>query len=270
MAFDRSDDQWLFDAADGNPTVVIDANNSSVASFGEGTLRLINPSSGHYMGFDSDDIQVWDEDETKRKLYLNDYGGDVRIGLMKRIYYIESSDRVGIGTTTPDQLLDVSGTTIIRDSLAIGKQDPDFTLDVVGSGNFTGELTAASDARLKKDVVKIDDASTILAALRPVSYDFNTEDYPEMGLSQGKRYGLIAQEVEQVLPELVANKIKGQTPDGEDTIFKSVNYMDLISILIKGNQEQQDEIAELKQVREALLEEEKVLERQLVELEKGF
>lgn len=62
-----------------------------------------------------------------------------------------------------------------------------------------------------------------------------------MVLANGKQYGLIAQEVEEVLPELVKSmKI------GDDQEFKSVNYNAHIPILIKAMKEQQEEIENLK------------------------
>jgi len=60
-------------------------------------------------------------------------------------------------------------------------------------------------------------------------------------LADGKQYGLIAQEVEDVLPELVKSmKV------GDDQEYKSVNYNALIPILIEAIKEQHEEIEKLK------------------------
>jgi hypothetical protein len=76
-----------------------------------------------------------------------------------------------------------------------------------------------------------------------------------MNLPQGKRYGLIAEELEEILPGLVkATKFEGRMADrvdstgkqqattAEDIDFKAVNYTELIPIVIKGMQEQAAEI----------------------------
>ena len=130
-------------------------------------------------------------------------------------------------------------------NVGIGENNPAHTLDVNGDGNFTGELTAASDLRLKHHIKTLENASHILNKLNPVSYEFKYEAYPDLSLSQGVRLGLIAQEVEDVLPNLVSEKSQVTEEDGTISQYKSVNYIDLIPILIKSHQEQSALIAQL-------------------------
>lgn len=117
-----------------------------------------------------------------------------------------------------------------------------------------GAITSVSDKRFKDNIKDMNNALATLAALHPKTYTFNTAKYPHMGLSDGNQYGLIAQEVEQVLPELVQSSIAPQVaePSGsivQDTIqFKSVNYIGLIPIMISAIQEQQQTIDSLKEV----------------------
>jgi len=235
IGFDEDDIQaWSGDGTTGAPSilklqpygggVMIDEDGTqNVANYGTGSL-IIGDNSGRYIGFDKDDIQAY-ADGGEGTLFINDYGGDVRIGGLDvgYIFFDAETQNVGIGTQTPM-----------------------FRFDVMGNGNFTGELTASSDARLKKNVKDIENATATLAALRPVSYQFRAEDYPELALSTGHRFGLIAQEVENILHELVVHKMKAETINGEETFFKSVNYIDMISILIKANQEQEEQILQLK------------------------
>lgn len=237
--YNRDESEWTFSNF-GIAPVIIDKNTLSPSSYGAGGLRIGNTTAGSYLGFDEDAIQAWSSSSSgsPSTLSLNDYGGDVKIGSGSGyIHYDEDLEALGIGTTSPDRELDVDGSMRIKDSLAIGLQDPAFDLDVDGSGNFMGELTAASDRRLKKNIQPIVEASATLKSLNPVSYVFRSDEFPLMGLSTGRRYGLIAQEIEEVFPELVAHKMKGQTPDGKETTFKSVNYIDLIAVLIKSNHE---------------------------------
>jgi hypothetical protein len=83
----------------------------------------------------------------------------------------------------------------------------------------TGQITAidfnsASDRGLKTDVTKINNSIEILKQLSPVSFNWTT--------TGEKSYGLIAQEVEKILPELVS----------ETNNVKSVRYIPLIAMLI--------------------------------------
>jgi hypothetical protein len=99
--------------------------------------------------------------------------------------------------------------------------------------------TTPSDARLKKDVSTIENASEKVAKLRGVEYTWNT------GSREGKReIGLIAQEVEAVVPEVVTERaLPLMTGTAEE--YKTVDYERLIALLIESNKEMQNRINEL-------------------------
>jgi hypothetical protein len=86
----------------------------------------------------------------------------------------------------------------------------------------------ASSARYKQDIAPLDDAADKLAQLRPVSYRYKAE--PE-----ATHYGLIAEEVDAVMPELVVR-------DGQNRP-ESVQYLELIPLLLQQWKAQQAEIA---------------------------
>ncbi len=120
--------------------------------------------------------------------------------------------------------------------------DTRMTLDA--SGNLTvvgcvdGNNTAcASDLRFKKNVCDVEAPIAIVQKLRGVSYDWNREDFPDQSFEDGRHYGVIAQELERVLPGLVRTRSNG---------YKSVEYNGLIPILIEAIKEQQDQIDQLK------------------------
>ena len=95
-----------------------------------------------------------------------------------------------------------------------------------------GTITQNSDIRIKENVVEIDDCISKVQAMRGVYYnrtDFNTEV---------TKVGVIAQEVEAVLPELIL-----ESPDDG---FKSVAYSELTAVLINAIKEQQEIIEDLK------------------------
>ena len=94
------------------------------------------------------------------------------------------------------------------------------------NGTLTAtEVTATSDERLKSDIQTIDNALDKVMNMRGVSFTKQAE----------KGVGVIAQEIEKVLPEVVT--------DGE---YKSVAYGNIVGVLIEAIKEQQKQIDELK------------------------
>ena len=110
------------------------------------------------------------------------------------------------------------GSITLRESGKVGINDssPSFDLDVNGDGNFTGELMAASDIKLKRDIVAIAGATETINQLNPVTYEFRSDEFPDLKLSEGQRWGLIAQEVEAVLPDLVSENGSAVHKNGEE------------------------------------------------------
>ncbi|NNV57426.1 tail fiber domain-containing protein [Limnovirga soli] len=119
---------------------------------------------------------------------------------------------------------------------------------------YTTGVYSSSDAKLKKNIEDVTNAMDIINRLQPKHYEFrNDGNFAKMNLPQGKHYGLIAQELEQVLPDLVKDNqfntrdavapnnaaINKNEPVNNETIdFKSVNYTELIPVIIKAMQEQ--------------------------------
>jgi hypothetical protein len=141
-----------------------------------------------------------------------------------------------------------------------------FKGSVYSTGTYQG-----SDRKLKHNIIALRDAMDVISKLQPKMYEYRQDGaYKLMNLPQGKRYGLIAQEVEQILPSLVKNAefdpSTGQKPESagnmssvselsEKIDFKVVNYTELIPIMIKGMQELEaktKEIEELKRKNEQL------------------
>ncbi|MFT4537526.1 MAG: hypothetical protein ACI9P5_004911, partial [Saprospiraceae bacterium] len=71
---------------------------------------------------------------------------------------------------------------------------------------YTGFFGAASDESLKKNIEPIQKALDIVDQLNPVTYDFDLDKHPGMGLNTEMEYGFIAQEVQKILPEIVREK----------------------------------------------------------------
>lgn len=119
--------------------------------------------------------------------------------------FIATNGNVGIGTSTPSQALDVNGNV---------------------------EATAYyhdSDRRLKKNIEVIENPIEIVRQLEGVNFEWKENDK--------KTIGLIAQDVEKVIPEIVNTKEDG---------YKSVEYANLVALLIEVVKEQQIQIDDLK------------------------
>lgn len=120
------------------------------------------------------------------------------------------------------------------------------------AGYFNGNvhvvgMVSTSDARLKQDVASLGYGLREVLQLRPVT--FNWKDKPETG----RQLGLIAQEVEIVLPELVTTE-----KDAEQT--KGLNYIGLVPVTIKAIQQQQAQIED--QQKRISEEQEQILQQQ--------
>lgn len=113
---------------------------------------------------------------------------------------------------------------------------------VHGNLQANGEVTAysTSDKRLKEEVKAINNASDIIDKLRPVSFKWN-DKAKELNPNKNNKlnYGLIAQEVEEVMPSIVHPIYNGE--------YKSIDYIQLIAILIQSNKEMRKEIDRLKE-----------------------
>jgi len=126
----------------------------------------------------------------------------------------------GDTTYTAGEGLQLSGTEFSMD----GDYAGDFEVD----GNFTatGDVTAYSDARLKRNVETISNAVDLVNCLRGVNFE-----------KDGKHStGVIAQEVEEFLPEVVHTNSEG---------MKSVAYGNMVGLLIEAIKEQQQTIENL-------------------------
>ena len=107
--------------------------------------------------------------------------------------------------------------------------DSKFTISLTGVVVASGTITSNSDASLKTNVATITNALDKVVALRGVMFDRISTGAREMGV--------IAQEVELVVPELVFT---------DDNGIKSVAYANTVALLIEAIKEQQVQINELK------------------------
>ena len=124
------------------------------------------------------------------------------------VVYIPSTGNLGIGTTNATSKLTVSGNLLV-------------------TGIITAtDFNSASDIKLKENVQRIDNPIDKIIKIDGVRFDWKSDNKPSMGV--------IAQNIEEVLPELVS---------GDDS--KTVNYNGIIGLLIECVKAQQEQIDDL-------------------------
>ncbi|MCB0522478.1 MAG: tail fiber domain-containing protein [Saprospiraceae bacterium] len=126
--------------------------------------------------------------------------------------------------------------TLKGGKVGIGNPDPTHPLHMGSGAHCTaaGIWTNASDRRLKTDIAPIGYGLSEVLALHPVSY--------RMRSGGEEQIGFIAQEVRDILPELVSGT-EGDVEKGETL---GMSYGNLTAVLVKAVQEQQAEIEQLK------------------------
>ncbi len=187
-------------------------------------------------------------------------------------FVVRADGKVGVGTTSPDGIMDVRGSDTILDLVRTGgsgrifgvysdtpkssdsaalivtrsrevgirTDNPTYPLYVVGSGYAQGgTFIDHSDIRIKSNIAELsrNDVLQKVMALRGVTYDLKAgivdDDDP---LAMKKQVGVIAQEVEAVFPEVVFTDRNGQ---------KGVAYGRMVPMLIEALKAQQAQIETL-------------------------
>jgi hypothetical protein len=95
----------------------------------------------------------------------------------------------------------------------------------VGGKKVQVEEKESSDVRLKRNVRPIGDALDTLGRLDGVQFEWRSDEFPEKRLPTGPAIGVIAQDVEKAVPEVVST-------DGDG--FKTVDYGRLVALLIEA------------------------------------
>jgi hypothetical protein len=205
----------IFSATNNRRMKVETGSNTQFAGYDAKT-----PSSSWYMGTDTAPSPNWvlfDNNASANRIIVNNLGN------------------IGIGVAP-------AGAT----PLLLGVLNP-AKLTVGGNVNVTGTVVAnnsvlSSDARFKKDITSITLGLDTVKKLRPVTYDWRRDEFPDRKFDAGNHSGFIAQEIGQVLPNVVTEIGGG---------YKAVNYVEVIPVLTRAIQE----LAEAKDAEIAALKE---------------
>jgi hypothetical protein len=180
-------------------------------------------------------LEVVGDLKTSGAVLVGDHRLELDPGWLRGNLRFQSNQLIFYGGTAGIALKNTSANTkvIMLDdgSVGIGTETPSQKLDVEGDIECT-TLYETSDERLKKDIEGIDNALEKIDRLQGVYFKWkDTKSYPG-----GRQVGMIAQDVKEVVPEVVEKK-------GE---YYSMAKASLIPLLIEAIKEQQEEIEALK------------------------
>lgn len=122
-------------------------------------------------------------------------------------------------------------------------------------GNLNGFFTyngsnicapCPSDKSAKINIKPLESSLEKVLRLQGVSFGWNSEVVPQRAKSQKSSIGLIAQEVEKIIPEVVVEEMI------EDNKLKTIEYGNLTGLLVEAIKEQQDQISALKETVQEL------------------
>ena len=156
---------------------------------------------------------------------------------------IDTAGNVGIGTTGPAVKLQVTG------DIRVGASGTNGCLQRFDGTALAG--SCASDVRFKRNITPFPRLLDKVVKLQPVNYYWRSSEFPEKHFGNTQSYGLVAQEVERVLPELVGEDERG---------YKTVNYSELPLMMLQA-------IKELKNENDSLRQQNATMDARLKQLE---
>jgi hypothetical protein len=136
----------------------------------------------------------------------------------------------------------ITGSVGISGSLAVGAISPSATVGRIDASNDVVAFST-SDERLKTNVTPIQDALFKIAEIS--GYEFDWIPNQEIHGFEGHDVGVIAQEIEKVLPEVVTTRANG---------YKAVKYEKIVPLLIQAIKEQSEQIKKLEEYVKSKLE----------------
>ena len=130
------------------------------------------------------------------------------------------------------------GNALVTGGLSVsgtGIASPNYALYANGVVAGVGAYVNASDARYKTNIEPLTHALDKIMAMRGVEYDWRSNAFPQVNFDHGKQLGFVAQEIKEVLPEVVSQDAQG---------YYSIAYSKVIPVLVEAIKDQQKEMAE--------------------------
>jgi hypothetical protein len=201
--------------------ITTSGNVASTQMYASGWFRNNNPNTGLYnenttMYWSSKDNGYWDVSSTNNVSSIRFFtGGHTNAGTIRGYLFANSSNEFGF--------TDSANLWILR---TVGRTNTYLT----GTFTASADIIAYSDARIKTNIQTIDNALEKVISMRGVTY--NRTDVED----KSEKVGVIAQEIEQVLPQVVTK---------DDTGMLGVSYGNITAVLIEAIKEQQLKIEAL-------------------------
>ena len=228
---------WLSNAANSSNTAFIGLSNDNQVGFYGNTGALfgltMNTTTGNVgIGMNGAAAQVPLQFSnalglTKISLFRGSYG-DMGIGSYGGELRLQNdipNGKVSMG---------VLETTGVFTELAKAERNGAFAFSIFGSLWVNG-TTYASDERFKQNITPIESPLQKLLQINGVEYEMKKGEFTKNNFQSGRQIGLLAQNVEKIIPEAVNEK------DG----YKGVDYARLVPLLIEAIKEQEKRIKEL-------------------------
>jgi hypothetical protein len=214
-----------------SPTTILDIGTQANQSIG---IKTANSNYAFYGGFNdfaligvnrnpSTGVSV-DTSKASASIALNGVNGDSSIRF-------ETSN---VNNSVPSERMRITS----AGNVGIGTTSPSYTLHVNGSVAGTSAYVNLSDKRYKKDILPIENALDKILALNGVTFNWDKEA-TDMNLDDNNHIGLLAQDVEEILPQAV-------TTGMDENETKSVAYTDIVPVLIEAIKEQNEVLMQLK------------------------
>jgi hypothetical protein len=194
------------------------------------TIQLYNTDNGLELNQTLGDIDWYQIDPS-----------DQGVGTVAKIRAVNASTFAGYGelafhtgsATSIDERVRIN----YQGNVGIGTTSPSAKLHVVGDIVATGDVTAyySSDERLKENKKIIENATDKIEQISGYEFDWIAKE--GVHINEGHDVGVMAQEVEKILPEVVTTRENG---------YKAVKYEKLVPLLIESIKELSGQIKELR------------------------
>ena len=205
-------------------SALVSVNKPSIPVLGHTAMKIENVGGGSGVGLEISGARNAGAAESGFIDFTNFSGG------------LSTLARVGVknsaGTNTEGsfhislQSSDPTATGVLTERFVL-EHNGDLTID----GKFESNgIKETSDGRFKKNINSISNALSTVMSLEGVTYNWRTEEFPERSFTEAMEYGVIAQQIEKFVPELVCT--------GDDG-YKSVQYSHMVPLLIEAIKQQQ-------------------------------
>jgi hypothetical protein len=226
---------YLYPSTTSNGSTLV-LNSAGVANGRD--YRIISTLSGNNGGAGS--FQIWDQTASVARVHINSNGnigigtttpsrrlevngcasvmtsGEARYhlfnggGVTEWLFGQKSSSSHNFTITRMANLVENDCLSIDNNgNVGVGTASPSYKLHVVGSIYATGDIIAFSDMRLKSNLEKIVSPLDKVSQLTGYTYDFNNDTIQEKTKISSRYTGIVAQDLEKVLPEAVHKDANG-------------------------------------------------------------